>query len=163
MASLLEDIKKQSEWTVKAFEVDGYKLDYSIHSLIEIDRFFQKNVVNGKPKKGGRLIKDLGGIIFSISSYIAETIIQNVPKSELITNDDDPDGEINFTVKLPNGVYFFPAQRVMKRFKNGLEDAIYPYAYELTKPYVLNIFDQTFWEIGKEIEVKEKSKPWWRF
>jgi hypothetical protein len=51
----------------------------------------------------------------------------------------------------------------MKRFKNGLEDAIYPYAYELTKPYVLNIFDQTFWEIGKEIEVKEKSKPWWRF
>ena len=39
MGILLEDIKTQSDWIVKAFEYDGLKLDYSIESIIEIDKF----------------------------------------------------------------------------------------------------------------------------
>ena len=49
MATLKEDIKKQSEWTRIAFKSDGYELDYTIHSFIEIDKFFQNNLKNGKP------------------------------------------------------------------------------------------------------------------
>jgi hypothetical protein len=57
MATLKEDIKKQSDWIVKAFAADNFKLDYTIDSFIEIDRFFNKNMQNGQPKKEGRLAK----------------------------------------------------------------------------------------------------------
>jgi hypothetical protein len=66
MATLLQDIKAQSEWIVKAFSADNLKLDYSVRSLIEVDKFFNKHTKNGKAIKGGRLSKNLGPVIFSI-------------------------------------------------------------------------------------------------
>lgn len=43
MATLLEDIKTQSEWIVKAFKSDSLNLDYTIHSFIEIDKFIAEH------------------------------------------------------------------------------------------------------------------------
>ena len=54
MGTLKEDIKTQSDWIVKAFAADGFKLDHTIDSLIEVDRFFIANMKNGQPKKGGQ-------------------------------------------------------------------------------------------------------------
>jgi hypothetical protein len=51
MGTLKEDIKFQSDWITKAFAEDGFTLDYSIDSIIEVDRFFTKNMKNGQPKK----------------------------------------------------------------------------------------------------------------
>jgi len=42
MATLKEDIKTQSEWIVKAFQADGFNLDGSMDSIIEVDRFLPK-------------------------------------------------------------------------------------------------------------------------
>lgn len=39
MATLLEDIKKYSSWTIKIFKSDGVELDYSMNSLIETKIF----------------------------------------------------------------------------------------------------------------------------
>jgi hypothetical protein len=70
MGTLKEDIKLQSDWIVKAFAADGFKLDYTIDSIIEVDRFFTKNMKNGQPRKGGRLYgKGFGPILFSIGSF----------------------------------------------------------------------------------------------
>jgi hypothetical protein len=74
MATLKEDIKKQSDWIIEAFQVDGFKLDYTIKSFVEIDKFLEKNSKNGNPTNGGRLTKNLGSILFSIGSYIGETL-----------------------------------------------------------------------------------------
>ena len=162
MATLKEDIKKQSEWTVMAFKTDGYKLDYSIHSLIEVDKFLQKNLTNGRPKRGGRLSKNFGGVIFSISSYVAETLLKNIPESKLVTDDDDPKGEVNFSVEFGDTVCW-PGQRVIKRIQNGLEDGIYPYARAVAVNYISDKFDESFWEIGKDEDSNQDSKPWWKF
>ncbi|MCV9931451.1 hypothetical protein OIU80_04090 [Flavobacterium sp. LS1R47] len=163
MGTLKEDIRKQSDWIIKAFEVDGYKLDFSIASLMEIDLFFEKNLVDGRPKRRGRLSKNYGGIIFSISSYVAETLIKNVSGSKLITDDKDPHGEINFSIEFPNGMVCWPGQRIIKRIQNGLEDGVYPYGYELTKEYIPEKFDDSFWNIGKKTNNVESVKPWWKF
>ena len=163
MASLEEDIRKQSAWIIKAFEADNYKLDYSIHSLIEIDRFLEENMKDGRPKRKGRLATNFGAILFSISGYVATTLIKNVPGSILITDDSDPKGELNFSVQFPSGGICWPAQKVFKRVQNGIEDGIYPYGYELTKEFITEKFDSSFWEIGKGTDTKPESKPWWRF
>jgi hypothetical protein len=160
MATLIQDIKKQSDWIIKAFKVDGYHLDYSIKSFVEIDKFFEKHSKNGKPVSGGRLSQDLGPIIFSIGSYIGETFIINVKGAVWITDDNDPQGEITASIKFPDGMTVWPMQRVMNRFKNGFEDSIYPYAYEFAKDYITEPFDQNFWSINSGQNIPKKS--WWK-
>lgn len=49
-----------------------------------------------------------------------------------ITDDNDPQGEINASVELENGTVIFPIQRVIKRYQNGSEDGIYAYVYVLS-------------------------------
>ena len=97
MATLKEDIKTQSDWIVKAFQADGFNLDGSMDSIIEVDRFFVQNMKNGKPKKGGRLYgKGFGPKLFSIGSYVGETIIKNVKGAEWITDDNDPKANLMY-------------------------------------------------------------------
>jgi hypothetical protein len=157
MGTLKEDINKQADWIVKSFAEDKLRLDYSITSLIAIDKFFLKNTVDGKAKPGGRLSKNMGGIIFSIGAYIGNTIIKNVPGSFWETDDEVAGGEIDVAVKLPNDIVIWPVQRAMNRFKNGGEDSIYVYGYEITKEFTGEKFDGSYWEITKV------TKPWWKF
>ena len=164
MATLREDIKTQSDWIVQAFAADNFRLDYTLDSFIEIDRFFVSNMKNGRPKKGGRLAKKgFGPILFSIGAYIGETIIKIVPGSEWITDDNDPQGELTVALRLPNGMEIWPIQRVMKRFKNGSEDSIYPYGHTITKKFINQPFNQLFWKVTAEDSEAEVTKPWWRF
>jgi hypothetical protein len=163
METLLEGIKSGSDWIVKAFDSDNYTLDYTIDSIIEVDRFFTANMNNNKPKKSGRLYgKGFGPKLFSIGSYIGETIIKNVHGAEWITDDNDPLGEVNVSIKLPDSGIIWPMQKVMKRFKNGREDAIYPYVHSLTNQFTNLPFNQDFWVYTAENE-KTENKPWWKF
>lgn len=164
MVTLKEDIKAGSEWIVEAFAYDGFKLDYTIESLVEVDRFFKENMKNDKPKIDGRLYgKGFGPKLFSIGSYIGETIIKNVNSAEWITDDNDELGEVNVSIKLPNDIYIWPIQKVMKRFKNGSEDSIYPYVHSFTNEFTKLPFKKEFWEVIAETDEVEKIKPWWKF
>lgn len=162
MASLKQDIKTQSDWIILALKTDGFKLDYSIQSFIEIDRFFEKNTKDGKPTRGGRLAQNIGAIIFSIGSYIGEAFIKNVQGTDWITDDNDPNGEITAAIKFPDGNTVFPMQRVMNRFKNGYSDSIYTYGFEITKNYINEPFNVAFWDIGRKSN-QEIKKAWWKF
>lgn len=163
MATLKEDIKAQSDWIVKAFAEDGFKLDHTMESLIEIDRFFVANMRNGKAKRGGRLYgRGLGGKLFSIGAYVGETIIKNVQGAEWITDDNEPEGELNVLLRLPNSEQIWPIQKVMMRFKNGSEDTIYPYIHMLTSEYTNQEFKDEFWALTAEQVEPEANKPWWR-
>lgn len=164
MATLKEDIKSQSEWVVKAFAADGFKLDYTIDSIIEVDRFFAANMKNGKPQKGGRLYgRGVGSILFSIGAYVGETIIRNIKDAEWITDDNDPQGELNVCLKLPNNEEVWPIQKMMKRFQNGNEEAIYPYVHMVTKGFTNLPFKEEFWMLTAKTSIQRESKPWWKF
>lgn len=81
---------------------------------------------------------------------------------EWITDDNDPQGEVNVAIKLPNDMIIWPVQRTMNRFKNGFEDSIYPYARVLLKDFINEPSDQSFWQINDENNSK-MIKPWWKF
>ena len=159
MGKLHEDILEGSDWIVKAFKTESLNLDYSINSFIEIDIFFNRHSKNGKAIAGKRLNKNLGPILFSIGAYIGETIIKNIPGSKWNLDDNDPMGEITAAVELPNTTIFWPMQRAANRFRNGNEDSIYPYGFELTKDYVKGDFDNSFWEKISD----NATKKWWKF
>jgi hypothetical protein len=128
-STLADDIPKASDWLVSYFKNENINLDYSLNSIKYIDDFFEENSENGSPKNKSKLSDSLGYKMFAISSYIGQVIIKAIPESKWITDDSDPDGEINMEVTTKNGGHLWPGQKVMKRLTNGAEDGLYAYAY----------------------------------
>jgi hypothetical protein len=123
MTNLKNDIREGAEWIAAALLSSGYKADFSPHSLWEIDRFFEEQSKDGRAVGGGLLAEGLGKRLFCLGAYAGE-VIRRQKGGEWQTNDDDPNGEINFELRLLEGALCWPVQRVMKRFKNGAEDGI---------------------------------------
>jgi len=119
--TLKEDIKTGSEWFVQAMDSSGYRLDWTIESFHELDRFFDE-----QKRPGGILDGKVGTKLFAAASYVGETIIKEVG-GVWETDDSDPQGELNIAVRLRSGGVIWPVQRVMKRFENGAEDSLYAY------------------------------------
>ncbi|MDE5680675.1 MAG: hypothetical protein K2I01_09665 [Lachnospiraceae bacterium] len=123
--TLKEDILIASDWVVKALNTSGYKADYSLESMKEIDRFFDE-----QSAPAGLLSKNRGYILFSLGSYIGESAIR-LYGGEWHTEDDDPQGEITISVRLANGTSIFPVMKCMKRYEKGHEESIYAYFFVL--------------------------------
>lgn len=126
--SLAEDIVKMSDWIVLAMNSSGYKLDYTVESMKEIDRFIdEQSGSDGLIEKAGR-----GSVLFALGSYIGEAA-GRLYGGSWITDDDDPQGEINITFRFKDGSVIYPVQRVMKRYQLGSEESIYAYFYCIFK------------------------------
>lgn len=121
--TLEEDIHLASDWVTKALNSSGYKADHSLESMKEIDRFFDE-----QSSETELLSKNRGMILFSLASYIGETAIK-LYGGEWITDDSDPQGEINISVKLSNGIVIWPVIRCLKRYEEGCEESIYAYLF----------------------------------
>ena len=119
--TLLQDISTYSDWIVKALNSSGYAVDYTIDSMKEIDRFIDEQHV-----PGGFIDKNRGQVLFALASYIGQTVIK-IYGGEWITNDNDPQGELKISIKLPNGFLMWPAQKCIKRCQLGAEESIYSY------------------------------------
>jgi len=124
--TLEQDIHRSAEWVVLALNQSGYNADYSLESMKEIDRFFDE-----QSGEGGIISRNRGQILFALGSYVGETVIK-LYGGEWVTNDNDPQGEVNIAVKLANGTVMWPVVKCMKRYQNGAEDSIYAYAYVLS-------------------------------
>jgi len=123
---IVTDALSSAEWISKALISSGYKADFSLDSLREIDRFFEEQAADGKAKAGGLLSEKPGQRIFGIGAYVGE-VIRRKFGGKWEGNDADPQAEINISLKLSSGATVWPVQRVMKRLKNGGEDGIYAY------------------------------------
>jgi hypothetical protein len=123
---IVKDTLDAANWAATALPGVGYKADFTLDSLKEIDRLFDEQAPEGKPKPGGLLSDQLGSRIFVLGAYVGEVIRRHYG-GEWLGDDADPDAEINVAVRLKSGGIIWPIQRVAKRFKNGPEDGIYIY------------------------------------
>jgi len=128
--AIVKDAMDAAEWMAKRLSSIGYKGDFSIESLKDVDRFFDEQAADGKPKPGGHLSHHFGMQIFALGAYIGETI-RRAGNGQWQGNDSDEHPEITLAVKLKSGVIFWPTQRVVKRFENGREDGIYWYGVSI--------------------------------
>jgi hypothetical protein len=126
MATLIEDAQKAAAWVANALTSSGYRADFSLASLREVDRFFDEHSQDGEAVPGGLLSEDLGPRMFALGSYVGEVIIRAYG-GQWRADDNEPEGELNIEVVLPSSAIIWPVQRVMKRFNNGPEDGIYAY------------------------------------
>jgi hypothetical protein len=131
--SLIEDAAKGAEWIAKALAGSGYRADFSLDSLREVDRFFDEHTRNGQAVQGGLLEQQLGARLFALGAYCGE-VIRRKAGGTWSSGDTGPEAEIDLALVLPNGTTLHPVQRVMKRFRNGAEDGLFAYASVITGP-----------------------------
>ena len=123
---IISDAKASAEWISKALTSSGYKADFSIESLKEIDRFFEEHAPNGKPSPDGLLAENVGSKLFAIGSYVGE-VIRREYGGTWSGSDTDPEAEMDIELKLKTGTVLWPVQKVIKRFQNGSTEQIYAY------------------------------------
>jgi hypothetical protein len=157
MPTIKEDILTFSSMIAKGFTSEKLNLDYTLSSFKDIDTFYDRHSKNEERVEGGKFSKNLGQILFALGGYIGETIIKIVPGTVWETVENDPEGEINAILKLPDGTIVWAMQRAIKRFKNGEEDGIYVYGYNILQGYadVEKLLNQE--------QAKRKKKSWWKF
>ena len=123
--TLAEDIPVAAEWVTGALNSSGYRADYTLESMKELDRFFEE-----QNRPGGILSQNRGQILFGLGCYVGQTAIR-LRGGRWITDDSDPEGEVNIAVELESGAKLWPVVRCMKRCKLGAEESLYAYLLAL--------------------------------
>ncbi|MBB4792510.1 hypothetical protein [Streptomyces nodosus] len=130
MASLLDDVRTSAARIARALGSSGYRADFTPESLPDIERFMSEHSDHGIATDGGLLATDRGPRLFALGAYLGETVRQGLGGVWEV-DDQDPHGEINIVLRLPDGSIIWPVQRVIKRFQNGPEDSLVGYAIGL--------------------------------
>ncbi len=130
MPTLIEDAKASADWIVQALNSSGYKADFRLESLRELDRFFDEHSAGGRARPGGLLSTDLGSRLFALGSYMGE-VLRRAYGGDWQADDQDPQGEINIQIVFANGGKVWPVQKVMKRLQNGPPESLLDYGLAL--------------------------------
>jgi hypothetical protein len=162
MARILEDVQVGADWISKALMSSGFKADFSPDSLIEIDRFFDRNAVNGKAVRGGLLSQDSGKRLFAIGCYVGE-VIRRSAGGEWQGDDSDPDAEINVALRLPGGEVYWPVQRAVRRFTLGSGESITAYGELAGLHFTRTVWPDATQEESPSADSSIAKRPWWRF
>ena len=129
---ILVDIQTSAAHVAAALNSSDYKADWSVESLREIDRFFDEQSSNGNVNPGGLLAEHMGAKIFAIGAYTGE-VIRRAVGGTWEGDDNDPKAEITVVLKLPHSGIIWPTQRALKRLRNGSEDGIYVYGWDIVE------------------------------
>ena len=114
-----------AEWTAAALCQSGYRADFTIDSLKEIDRFFDEQAPRGRPRRTGMLAEDTDARLFGIGAYVGETI-RRAREGRWTGNDLDPLAKTDLAAKTGTGTTIWPIQKVMKRLKSR-SDGLFAY------------------------------------
>jgi hypothetical protein len=124
--SIVRDAVEAADWMAKSLAGWGYKADFTLDSLKDVDRFIDEEAPGGKPKPGGHLSQQFGSHMFGLGAYVGETI-RRLGDGQWEGNDRDAWPEVTLAVRLKSGAVLWPTQRMLKRFENGKESGLYPY------------------------------------
>jgi hypothetical protein len=128
--SIVRDAVEAADWMAKSLAGWGYRADFSLESLKDVDRFIDEEAPDGKPKPGGHLAQQFGVHIFGLGAYLGETI-RRQGDGQWEGNDRDTYPEVTLAVRLKSGALLWPTQRVLKRLEYGAEDGLYPYGLQI--------------------------------
>src|SRR5262249_56244648 len=107
-AEKLAITKQSAEWAAQNLIARGYKADFSLESLREVERFFAEHSTKGKATAGGWLAERLEARIFTLGCYIGE-VIRCRCGGTLFVGDASGMGP-DFAVRFPNAGITLPPQ-----------------------------------------------------
>lgn len=121
---IIQDALVYADCVANFLNNSGYKADFSLESLKEIDRFFDDQASYGQPIAGGLLASDTGSRIFALGAYIGE-VVRRTYGGHWKGDDSDPLAEIMIELHLPDGRSFQPVHVVIKRLRDASQDGLH--------------------------------------
>jgi len=103
-----------------------FRTDFTLSSLYEIDRLFDRDAPDGVARPGGLFSENVGFNLFALGGYVGLTLLRELG-GEWVGDDRDPEGEINISLTLADGSTVWPVQRIMMRFREGAECSVGDY------------------------------------
>lgn len=119
--ALIDDAKKAATWVAEKLDQSGYRSDFSLSSVWEVERFFDDHAEQGKPRPGGLLDEHPGQRLFAMAAYLGETWRRagNGTWSAPDSTDIPPQlKDFEIAVVFPNGTRAWPGRSVIVRFQN---------------------------------------------
>lgn len=122
--SLVEDAQSAARWVADNLSQSGYRADFSLKSVWDIERFFDDHAENGKARPDGLLAEDTGARLFSLGAYLGEVWQRagNGTWQAPETGVPEELRDFEFAIVFPNGVRGWPGRAVLKRFRDGKDD-----------------------------------------
>jgi hypothetical protein len=104
---VVKDAKEAAEWVATALSSSGYKADFTLESLKEVDRFVDEQIQDGRPKPGGLLAEHFGARVFALGAYVGE-VIRRRSEGEWQGDDSDRAADFNIKVRLKSSSVIWP-------------------------------------------------------
>ncbi|MBR5308260.1 MAG: hypothetical protein IKU43_05780 [Clostridia bacterium] len=123
--ALSEDIATAKAWIEECLVSSGYRADYTLDSLKDIDRFFDEHSGDD-----GIIAGNKGRILFGIGVYVGETMLALCGGEWVL---EDAESEMHIKIKLSDDSVLFPVLRTMARYQYGNSNSIYAYGKKSCK------------------------------
>ena len=132
MGTIYEDIALAADQISAELTTHGYRLDFSLASLAEVDRFLDEHA-NPDTHATDTLLSDrLGPWMFALGSYSGEVLRRAIGGQWRWSGaDDDKAASTDTELVLVDGSLVFPLQRVWKRLMHGDDDAMAAWGAEM--------------------------------
>ena len=132
MGTIYEDIALAADQISTELTAHGYRLDFSLASLAEVDRFLDEHS-NPDTHATDTLLSDrLGPWMFALGSYSGEVLRRAIGGQWRWGGaDDDKAASTDTELVLVDGSLVFPLQRVWKRLMHGDDDAMAAWGAEM--------------------------------
>ena len=132
MGTIYEDIATAADQIATELSGHGYRLDFTLASLAEVDRFLDDHAAPDAPATGTLLSDRLGPWMFALGSYCGEVLSREAGGSWSWTGpDDDKAASTDTELVLVDGSRVFPLQRIWKRLMHGDEEAMAAWGAEM--------------------------------
>jgi hypothetical protein len=124
------DVISMAHWVAGALTRSGYRADFSVSSLREVDRFFDEQSADGRPVDGGLLASDTDARIFALGAYVGE-VLRREAGGTWHADSGSSDGALGLSVVLPDQTVVWPVMRTWKRYHEGSENSLAAYGAAL--------------------------------
>jgi hypothetical protein len=145
----VEVAEQEAARAARGLAADGYRADFTIAGLAEVDRFLDDHAPSGVPAPGGRLAEHTGGRLFAIAAYVGEVVRRELGG----TWRHRPGAEADPTaveVVLPGGRVIEPVEWVFHRLKAQPPGGVHRLAWLLLDHRVLAPADGRSWVAPSE-------------
>jgi hypothetical protein len=153
VGNIYDDIAAAAESIAVELTGHGFRLDFSLESLAEVDRFFDQNSALDADTTDSLLIARLGQWLFGLGSYCGEVVRREIGGSWRWEGlNDDKAADTDTELVLVDGSIIFPLQRVWKRLMSGEEESMTRWGAEMVAAVELPDAPDDSWGLGSAPE-----------
>jgi hypothetical protein len=119
-------ITEALSWITAELAEHGYKSDFSLESLHDLDLYLDTQCEDGRPKPGTLLSTNANTGLLALGLYVAE-VVRRARGGQWYVPRARPGDIFRWEFRFGTEVRMWPTQRVFKRIRNGGEDSLSHY------------------------------------